>query len=59
MKTNCEMLYLWRAVDLEGEVLQALVTTTRDKTAAHQKAMKRHGGPQAIVTEVCVPTAWR
>ena len=42
------MRYLWRAVDHEGEVLEAYVTTTPDKAAAFafiKKAMKRHDGP--------------
>ena len=48
------MRYLWRAVDHEGEVLESFVTTTRDKAAALKfikKAMKRHGQPQAVVTD--------
>ncbi|WP_375429052.1 DDE-type integrase/transposase/recombinase [uncultured Sphingomonas sp.] len=28
------MVYLWRAVDQEGEVLESCVTKTRDKHAA-------------------------
>ena len=54
MKINGEMRYLWRVVDHEGEVLESFVTTTRDKAAALKfikKAMKRHGRPQAIVTD--------
>ena len=54
VKINGEMRYLWRAVDHEGEVLESFVTTTRDKAAALKfikKAMKRHGRPQAIVTD--------
>jgi putative transposase len=46
--------YLWRAIDHEGEVLEAYVTRTRDKKAALKflrKAMKRYGNPQAIVTD--------
>ena len=34
MKLNGEMVYLWRAVDHEGEVLESYVTKTRDKAAA-------------------------
>src|SRR5882757_9486353 len=48
------MRYLWPAVDHEGEVLESYVTTTRDKAAALKfikKAMKRHGRPQAVVTD--------
>ena len=54
VKINGEMRYLWRAVDHEGEVLESYVTTTRDKAAALafiKKAMKRHGRPQAVVTD--------
>ena len=54
VKINGEMHYLWRAVDHEGEVLESYVTKTRDKAAALtfiKKAMKRHGRPQAVVTD--------
>ncbi|WP_339348371.1 DDE-type integrase/transposase/recombinase [uncultured Sphingomonas sp.] len=34
MKLNGEMVYLWRAVDYEGEVLESYVTRTRDSAAA-------------------------
>ena len=54
VKINGEMRYLWRAVDHEGEVQESYVTATRDKAAALafiKKAMKRHGRPQAVVTD--------
>ena len=54
VKLNGEMVYLWRAVDHEGEILESYVTKTRDKTAAltfMKKALKRHGAPEAIVTD--------
>ena len=54
VKINGEMRYLWRAVDHEGEVLESFVSKERDKAAALKfikKAMKRHGRPQAIVTD--------
>ena len=54
VKINGEMRYLWRAVDHEGEVLESFVTKERDKAAALKfikKALKRHGRPQAIVTD--------
>jgi len=54
VKINGEMHYLWRAVDHEGEVLESFATRTRDKAAAlkfMKKAMKRHGKPEAIVTD--------
>jgi len=28
------MVYLWRAVDQEGEILESFITRTRDKAAA-------------------------
>jgi len=33
VKINGEIHYLWRAVDQEGEVLEALVAKRRDKNA--------------------------
>ena len=54
VKLNGEMVYLWRAVDHEGEVLERFVTRTRDKGAAltfMKKALKRHGRPEAITTD--------
>lgn len=54
VKLNGEMVYLWRAVDHEGEVLESFVTRKRDKTAAltfMKKALKRHGKAEVIVTD--------
>ena len=54
VKINGELHYLWRAVDHEGEVLESYVTKKRDKFAALRflkMALKRHGQPQAIVTD--------
>ena len=54
VKLSGEMVYLWRAVDHEGEILESYVTKTRDKDAAlrfMKKALKRHGSPAAIVTD--------
>ena len=54
MKINGEMHYLWRAVDHEGEVLEALATKTRDKAAAlklMKRLMKRYGRPEKVVTD--------
>jgi putative transposase len=31
---NGEVVYLWRAVDHEGEIFESYVTKMRDKTAA-------------------------
>nr|WP_293951435.1 DDE-type integrase/transposase/recombinase [Sneathiella sp.] len=54
VKINGETHYLWRAVDHEGEVLEAFVSKRRDRKAAMvflKKLMKRYGKPQAIVTD--------
>ena len=54
VKLNGEMVYLWRAVDHEGEILESYVTKKRDKCAALRfikKALKRHGSPAAVVTD--------
>ena len=40
VKVNGKLGYLWRAVDHEGEVLEAVVTAKRDKAAA-LKLLKR------------------
>ncbi len=53
-KLNGEVVYPWRAVEREGEVLASYVTKTRDKGAAlafMKKALKRHGSPEAITTD--------
>jgi len=34
VRINGEIHYLWRAVDHEGEILEASVTKKRDRTAA-------------------------
>jgi putative transposase len=54
VKLNGEMVYLWRAVDHEGEILESFVTKKRNKTAAltfMKKALKRHGRAEVIVTD--------
>ena len=54
VKINGERHYLWRAVDQEGEVLEAFVSKKRDRKAAFKflkKLMKRYGRPDAIVTD--------
>lgn len=56
VKIRGETHYLWRAVDHEGEVLEAYVTKTRDKASALKflrKAMKRYGNPEVVVTDKC------
>jgi putative transposase len=48
-------MYLWRAVDHEGEILDILVQHRRDKRAAvklMRKLLKGHGfAPTVIVTD--------
>ena len=54
VKINGETHYLWRAVDHEGEVLEAFVSKRRDRKAAMvflKKLMKRYGKPHKIVTD--------
>ena len=54
MKVNGKLCYLWRAVDHEGEVLEAVVTARRDKATALKllkRIMKKYGQPQNIVTD--------
>jgi putative transposase len=54
VKINGKLCYLWRAVDHEGEVLDAVVTAKRDKGAALKflkGIMKRYGRPHEIVTD--------
>ncbi len=46
VKVNGQRHYLWRDVDHEGEVLEAVVKKRRNKAAALKflrKLMKRHG----------------
>ena len=54
MKVNGKLCYLWRAVDHEGEVLEAVVTAKRDKAAALKllkRIMKKYGTSRSIVTD--------
>ncbi len=54
VKINGETHYLWRAVDHEGEVSEAIVTKRRNKQAALKflkKLMKRHGKAENVVTD--------
>ena len=54
VKVNGKLCYLWRAVDHEGEVLEAVVTTKRDKPAALKllkRIMKKYGSPCSVVTD--------
>ena len=54
VKVNGKLCYLWRAVDYEGEVLEAVVTANRDEAAALKllkRIMKKFGRPRTIVTD--------
>ena len=54
VRTNGVQHDLWRAVDHEGEVLEAYVSKARDKKAALtfvRKLMKRPGRPGELVTD--------
>ena len=54
VKVNGKLCYLWRAIDHEGEVLEAVVTAKRNKAAALKllkKIMKKYGAPRSIVTD--------
>jgi putative transposase len=54
VKVNGRLCYLWRAVDHEGEVLEAVATAKRNKAAALKllkRIMKKYGAPRSIVTD--------
>ncbi|MGY2735513.1 transposase-like protein [Sphingomonas sp. UYP23] len=54
VKLNGGMVYLWRAVDHEGETLESFVIRRGDKDAAltfMKKKLKCHGSPDAITTD--------
>src|SRR6202030_4653036 len=54
VKVNGKLCYLWRAVDHEGEVLEAVVTAQRDKATALKllkRIMKKYGQPRKIRTD--------
>ncbi len=54
VKVNGKRHYLWRALDHEGEVLDAVVTQCRNKAAALKflkKLMKRRGKAENVVTD--------
>ena len=60
LKIDGRLVYLWRAVDSEGEVLDVLVQTKRNKAAALKlmsKLLKRQGVHlEAITTDKLGPT---
>ena len=54
-KINGKLRYLWRAVDHEGEVLETVVTSRRDKAAALKflkRIMKKYGQPALLLSRV-------
>ena len=55
------VVYLWRAVDAEGEVLDVLVQSRRNKRAAlklMRKLLKKYGFvPDKLVTDDLIPAA--
>ena len=55
LKIDGRMVYLWRAVDAEGEVLDVLVQSRRDKHAAvrlMRKLLKKYAfAPERLVTD--------
>jgi len=54
VKLNGGIVYLWRAADQEGMLLESYITRTRDKEAAitfMKKALKGHGSPEKITTD--------
>jgi transposase-like protein len=56
VRIAAKTMYLWRAVDHEGEVLDVLVQRARDKAAAlklMRKLLKKQGFAPAAVTTDC------
>jgi putative transposase len=54
VKIKGKLRYLWRAVDHEGEVLEAVVTSKRNKAPALKllkRIMKKYGAPRRVVTD--------
>ena len=55
IRVSGKLMYLWRAVDDEGEVLEVLVQRPRDKAAAlklMRKLLKKHGfAPTQVTTD--------
>jgi putative transposase len=54
VKVNGKLCYLWRAVDHEGEVLEGVVTSKRDKAAALKllkRVMRKYALAKIIVTD--------
>ncbi|CAO3408587.1 Mobile element protein [Azospirillum largimobile] len=55
IRVSGKLMYLWRAIDDEGEVLEVLVQPQRDKAAARKlmrKLLKKHGfAPIQVTTD--------
>ena len=55
VRINGRQMYLWRAVDDEGEVLEVLIQSRRNKAAARKlipKFLKKHGfAPTRVTTD--------
>ncbi len=54
LNINGQRQYLWRAVDQDGEVIDILVQSRRNKQAAlrfFRKMLKHRGAPRKIVTD--------
>ena len=49
VRINGEMVYLWRAVDQEGEILESFVTKTRDKAAVPHGLRPRNLSPNCAI----------
>ena len=59
---NGKTMYLWRAVDCEGEVLDVLVQSRRNKGAAlklMRKLLKTQGFVPAPIVTACLPMVLR
>ena len=62
VKLNGEMVYLGRAVDQEGEILESFVTKKRGKAAAlsfMKRSLKRHGRQRRSSPTACALTVPR
>jgi putative transposase len=58
VNVNGKLCYLWRAVDHEDEVLEAVVTAKGDEVAVLKllkRIMKKYGRPRSTVTSGLVP----
>ncbi len=63
MKIQGRQQYLWRAVDEDGDVLDILVQSRRNRRAAtrfFRKLLKRQGGePRRLITDKVAATGQR